>query len=354
MMLAYLGSKWQLSKEVVQEKAPLPTASVIIPFRNEAENLPVIFERLDLQALEGIEIIWVDDHSEDESYFILQECRKNAKGFHKLLKSEFNGKKAAITIGINNAEGEVILTTDADCLPPENWINRFRQFFQNHEIQLVAGPVMSVNQGGFFSAFQQVEWASILLVTQFGFASGNSITCSAANLAYRKSAFKAVDGYIGNITVPSGDDEFILKKIVAKYGKAAATYHLDKSLLMFTQPAQDLAEIINQRVRWASKWHVHQSWSHAFAAVFAFTWQITFLLMVGWCFGSTSGFAAAIILIGLKYFAEHLFLGRVLKDFKLSPRFKDMFLTSVIHPFFVIRVAFGTIAGKYTWKGRSK
>lgn len=353
MVLAYLGSKWKIVKIRTFENTELPTASVVIPFRNEAKNLPTLFKILDHQVDEGIEIIWVDDHSEDGSFQIVENLKKNSKGVHKLLRSNQIGKKAAIVLGVNSAGGEIILTTDADCIPPENWINLIRQFFLEPEVKFLAGPVMTVNEGGIFSTFQQIEWASILLVTQFGFAIGKSFTCSAANMAYRKSAFFAVEGYNGNLAVPSGDDEFLLKKIVDEFGKTSARYQSQEDLLMWTKPAQHVAELVNQRVRWASKWHVHKSWSHALAAVFAFAWQATFLLLIGIGFFSDTGLYALALLIGLKFSAELVFLGRVLKDFKIEFKQTEMFLTSLIHPLFVILIAFGTIAGKYTWKGRS-
>ncbi len=353
MVLAYLGSKWQIIKIGTFENVVLPTASVVIPFRNEAINLPTLFNLLDHQVGEGIEIIWVDDHSEDGSFEIVEKLKRNSKGVHKLLKSNRIGKKSAIVLGVNSAKGEIILTTDADCRPPENWINHIRQFFHEPEVKLVAGPVMSIYQRGIFGAFQQIEWASILLVTQFGFAVGNSFTCSAANMAYRKSSFFAVGGYDGNLAMPSGDDEFLLKKIVEKFGKASVRYLPKENLLMLTKPSQHLSELVNQRVRWASKWHVHQSWSHAIAAVLAFSWQATFLLLIGMAFFRDTGLFALTFLIGMKFLSEHVFLGRILNDFKIHVKKTDMFLTSLIHPLFVILVAFGTIAGKYTWKGRS-
>jgi hypothetical protein len=116
------------------------------------------------------------------------------------------------------------------------------------EVHLVAGPVISSGQSGFFDRFQQIEWASILLVTQAGFSLGNPIMCSAANMAFRKSSFLQVNGFEGNDHIPTGDDEFLLKKTVRHFGAVSARYMNDRNVLVKTRPHAKWSELFSQRI----------------------------------------------------------------------------------------------------------
>jgi glycosyltransferase involved in cell wall biosynthesis len=96
--------------------------SVIIPFRNEDKNLLKLinsFKQLDMSAL-NVEFIFVNDHSTDQ----FQEICKHVK--FKFVSYDLphgqTGKKAALTYGIEKANGEIIVTTDADCEVPSGWV----------------------------------------------------------------------------------------------------------------------------------------------------------------------------------------------------------------------------------------
>src|SRR5690606_11701449 len=109
----------------------------------------------------------------------------------------------------------------------------------------------------------------------FMFSRGQALLCSGANLAYRKSAFEGVEGYSGNENYASGDDEFLLKKVIQEYGKNAVHYLHGVEVLVMTKPLKSWDELVWQRVRWASKWRAHQSPIHGFTAFF--TYLLAFL-----------------------------------------------------------------------------
>lgn len=91
--------------------------SVVIPFFNEARNIPILFDEL-FRALEvsglSFEILAVDDGSGDETPRLLKEEAKK-RGKIKVIRFRKNfGQTAALSAGFDLAQGEVIVTMDGD------------------------------------------------------------------------------------------------------------------------------------------------------------------------------------------------------------------------------------------------
>jgi cellulose synthase/poly-beta-1,6-N-acetylglucosamine synthase-like glycosyltransferase len=206
---------------------------------------------------------------------------------------------------------------------------------------------------GFFQKFQQIEWASVLLLTQFYFSKGAPLMCSGANLGFRKSAFWEVEGYSGNQHLLSGDDEFLLKKISSRFGSQACVYLPFRENLVKTVSHSTWQSLINQRIRWAGKWSVHRSFLHGFSAIFSFIAQFIWLGSI-WFFCQNITFLFFLFLIWMvKILSERVALGRVLGSLSVPVSIGDFVLTSLIHPIYVIWVGIGSLRGKFTWKGRA-
>ncbi|HSF53026.1 MAG TPA: glycosyltransferase [Algoriphagus sp.] len=352
VLLSWFAKKWPNPIPQADSIGEYPTVTLLIPFRNEMENLDRLTDEILKINYPKLEIILVDDQSEDDSFHFLKR-KTSLDPRIKVLQSPGTGKKSALEYGILNAEGEVILCSDADCRFPKNWIQRMITPFANPKIQLVAGPIISEGQTTFFRRFQQIEWSSILLLTQFFFNRNNPLMCSGANLAYRKSAFLEVNGYEGNLQQLSGDDEFLLKKISSRFGKGSCVYLPFSENLVFTAPQSDFSALLNQRVRWAGKWKVHRDFGHALSAIISFIFQLIWLgsfVLLGF---EWYGIVVFTIVWTGKFSAEKNALGKVLKclGVRLSPW--DFLKTGLTHPVYVIGVALGTWRGKFVWKGRT-
>ena len=354
LALAWISCYWP-SKSSNIPLSPVQPAriSVVIPFRNESRLVSHLIPELHKIRHRVHEILLVDDQSEDDSFEKFNLAAEEVPNL-KVLKSTGLGKKAALSKGILEAVGDIILTSDADCKFPETWASEMIRQFENPSVQLVAGPVITEDsKRSLFNGFQQIEWASILLLTQFFFEKGNPLMCSGANLAFRKSAFDQVHGYSGNEKFLSGDDEFLLKKIHQHFGPDSSRYLPIRNALVKTEPQQTWGALLNQRVRWAGKWKLHRSFSHGLVAVFSFVAQ---LIWIGSVFFLLVGEISILAFLGIwlvKIVAEGIAFRKVLKSLKLSFSWPDLLATSVIHPFYVLAVGIGTIQGKFNWKGRS-
>lgn len=351
LLLSELARFWP---EKVSETKPVQTVlivTILIPCRNEAENIHRLTEQLKKLQFPNLELILVDDNSEDNSFELIEAARMRDQRMVPL-RSPGEGKKAALEFGVNQAKGEIILCSDADCFFPRNWVEGMISPFENRETQLVAGPVMVTDNGRFLGAFQQADWASILLITAYFFSKNKPLMCSGANFAYRKSAFLEVGGYEGNRDFASGDDEFLLKKMGKKFGSGSCVYLPFAENLVQTKPEPSLEALLNQRVRWAGKWRAHRSFSHAVSAVFSFLIQLVWLGSFGLLAMGSMGLLVFGLVWTSKIFTEKRSLGKVLKSLGIQYRKTDSILTSFIHPIYVLAVGLGSIVGNFVWKGR--
>ncbi|SFT66904.1 Glycosyltransferase, catalytic subunit of cellulose synthase and poly-beta-1,6-N-acetylglucosamine synthase [Algoriphagus locisalis] len=355
--LSYFTLHWWMSRfwapksEISADQTFVPAVTLLIPFRNEAENIPGLCLNLKKLTYPDLQILLIDDHSEDNSLALLQKTFKRDH-YVRILKSGNLGKKSALEVGVKEAKGQIMLCTDADCEFAEDWVESMVLPFQDPKVQLVTGTVMVEEKPGFLADFQAMDWASILVLTNYSFAQKKPLMCSAANLAYRKEAFEEVNGYEGNRQVASGDDEFLLKKIHAKYGKDACHYLVSADTSVKTKAEPTWDSLISQRVRWASKWRAHFSISHACSAIAAFLIQLVWIGSVYLVLLGAKGLLTFGVAWLIKIAAEKLSLGKVLKTMGRQLNTGAILQISVVHPFYVLRVGIAALSGKFTWKGR--
>lgn len=92
--------------------------SLIIPVYNEAENLPILYDSIQqtLKANKNIwEVIFIDDGSSDGSFDVLKSLVEKDPEHVRVVAFRRNfGQTAAITAGIDHAQGEIIVLMDAD------------------------------------------------------------------------------------------------------------------------------------------------------------------------------------------------------------------------------------------------
>lgn len=351
ILLLHLGGYWPKARSKELALACTPSVTLLIPFRNEIEFLPKLLPKLANLKYPNFQILLIDDHSEDGS---IEYLEKHLKHYPKvqLIESGGFGKKAAIEYGITQASGEIIITSDADCTFEEAWITSMVAPFLDTKIQFVAGPVLLENERSFVSKFQLIDWASILLVTNYFFKWQRPLMCSAANMAYRKTVFQRINGYEGNRHYSSGDDEFLLKKIMKEYGGESCVYIINTNSLVLTKAERSWSALFNQRIRWASKWSAHSSFYHICSATGAFMIALIWLLIYGMLAFGGKGVLVLMICLSVKYVIEYLVLGKILKSFNREYSFLSFICASFIYSFYVMRVTWGALQGNFTWKGR--
>lgn len=318
--------------------------SVIVPVRNEANHIERLLNDLTRLHYTNFQIVIVDDHSTDDTLKIL---KASVLPQLTVISNPGKGKKSALAEGVRISEGQIIATTDADCSLPEDWLKTINQYFQNKDTVFLFGPVRLKQTGSFFSALQAIEFASLVGTGAATIAFNKPTICNGANLAYRKEVFIEVNGYEGNLHIPSGDDEFLMRKIHKRYARGI---HFSKAAVVETLPARDLRSFLRQRMRWASKWRHNTSAFSITLAIFILLTQVASV----WCMVSllTSVSYLPVILLIIKFFIEALFLFSVCHFLKITWNWLAFMVLQVVYPFYVIGVGITSNFISGSWKGR--
>jgi biofilm PGA synthesis N-glycosyltransferase PgaC len=318
--------------------------SVVIPVRNEANTIKALLDSLARQRFKNFEVIIVNDHSQDKSAEIVRQHPLNVV----LVENRGFGKKKALTSGIEMAKGSIIVTTDADCFVSPEWLRSIEIFFRDENVKLSFGGV-SMSQQSFFSIIQSIEFASLIGTAAATAALDKPTMCNGANLAYRKDVFYEVGGYEGNFEIPSGDDEFLMRKIHQQYPTGIHFIALPAAVVgTLSQP--NIRSFIQQRLRWAAKWKYNSSAGTIMLAFFLLMAQLSAIACMYYLATSFSFWAA--IILASKAAVEMVFLYRVCGFLRLSWNWPAFLILQIVYPWYVIGIGVASNFMSNSWKGR--
>src|ERR1035437_2635989 len=154
---------WKKNPIFVNRETDLvfPTVSIVIACKNEEKNIPKLVSALENLSYKNFELIFINDHSKDKSREQLLEISTLFKNIQIIDAIGF-GKKNAIKEGIHKATGDLIVTTDADCIPNAKWIETILQFQIRNPSDLIICPVKFSGNTTFFSKLQEIEFVSLI------------------------------------------------------------------------------------------------------------------------------------------------------------------------------------------------
>lgn len=330
--------------------------SVIIPFRNEEEN--IVQNVLSLQKVEfpsdNFEIIYVDDHSIDNSVDLLKS--KVSSDSIKIISVPDNyspnaHKKRAIRFGIDNSQGDIIVTSDADCFYNKDWLNSLLGYF-DESTGFVSGPVKFQSENKIFSQIQQIEFAGLVIVGAGLIGNGSPTICNAANIAFSKKAYKDVNGYNDNLNLSSGDDELLMQKIAASQ-KYKVQFSIDHDSFVETKSNKNLFEFYHQRKRWASKGLFYNSKLLILKLILIFLFFLSLIVL-----------AVSAIWLGIEllYFSIVYFILKMTFEFRVLKKGKSVFFENLtlkyfipaelLHIPYILVAGISGLFGNYLWKER--
>lgn len=341
---------------LASETNPKTFFAIVVPFRNESKHLPVLLnsiKNLNYPA-DLFEIILIDDGSEDDSVRQVYHWRMENGVFQTTLLENIrlsnSPKKDAITRAIPIIKNQWVVTTDADCTVPENWLKTLDAYIQHHNVKMIAGAVVYDVQRSFLQHFQQLDLASLQGTTIGSFGMQLGFMCNGANLCYTKSLFEELHGFSGNNQLASGDDVFLLQKAVRKYPEQVH-YLKSKAAIVHTKPLRSWRALFSQRVRWASKTSAYDSLFGKDLAVIVFMANLTLILSFILCVAGCTPWWTVGVLFLLKFSVDYSLLYQS-NRFLRSKRMWYVLSSSIVYPFFCVAVAMASWFGSYEWKGR--
>jgi len=326
--------------------------SIIIAFRNEAQNLISILN--DLQAVDYskslFEIILVDDESTDNSKQIVIDYIHDNKLNWKLLSSK-GGKKAAIKTALQTARNEYIFSTDADCKIPKDILCSYNQHLQLKKSKLIAGPVDFYSNNSILGKLMELEFMSLIVSGAGAIGIGKPTMLNAANMVFeRKIAIESID-YIYNTTVQSGDDIFLLHYIISKYGENEISFIKNKKSIIKTPAPDSLISWTKQRIRWASKAKHYKINHTSKSAIIVLLYNIILFSSFFLLNNPNYWFIYPILLI-TKSAIDFSILKSAASFFNKKLPFLLYFFLEILYPFYIVVIGIVSQFIKVEWKGR--
>jgi cellulose synthase/poly-beta-1,6-N-acetylglucosamine synthase-like glycosyltransferase len=313
------------------------------------------FDRLQYPA--HLVNIWIsDDFSEDDTAQLVRRWAPDCRFPVHLIEAgqgDQPGKKAALDRAIRLSEGELIMTTDADCHVPPGWIHSVVNCYISNEAQMVTGMVRIAPYSGFFEKIQGLEFLSLSGSGAVSVIRKKPMMCNGANLAFTREAFLKAGGYDYGGQTASGDDTFLMLKIHRQI-PGSVHFMKDKNGIVTTAPLISAGALFRQRMRWISKTR-HYKEKHIrliglfLAAAHLIPLFSLLLAIAGYC-----PWWFPLLVWTVKGFPEWLFLMNI-TGFTGDRKLLCLFLPAIIlYPFYTITgMASAVVSGSYEWKGRT-
>lgn len=361
LLMLWYSRGWRKLPEFVPARPAegTTTVTVIIPARDEAENLPVLLKALQQQTYPAglLEVIVVDDFSTDDTAGIVTRFPaanvRLLKMADMLTKDErLNAyKKKAITMAIARAKGDLIVTTDADCVMGPKWIETIVRFYETYRPKFIAAPVSFYRERNFFMKLQSLDFMTMQGITGAVARLKSGTMCNGANLAYEKSAFHAVGGFNGIDNIASGDDMLLMYKVYNAYPEGVM-YLKNDDVIVRTLPVETLRGFMNQRIRWSSKADKYEDRRLTWMLLLVYFFNVALLAMGAIALFIPYWWPVFLILMLYKATLELYFLVPVAGFFHKTALLVWFIPGQIFHiPYIVLAGWLGKF-GSYQWKGR--
>ena len=321
--------------------------TVVVACRNEETHVRNLIACMAQQSNQNFELIMVNDHSVDAT----RNYIKTAQALYpkiQLIDAVGYGKKNALKEGILQSKGNLIITTDADCLPSYHWLESIACFQLKNNCDLIICPVKLSGKDSFYTYLQILEFTSLVASAAGAAGVGKPILCNGANLAFKRNAWlKSVDDL--HAEEQSGDDMFLLESIKKRGGKI--NFLKSESAFVTTKQSNTLLDLLKQRRRWSSKSRFYRDWQLIFTALEVFAicllllvWGVLSFYKIGYLYIFSA-------LFFFKYFLDSVFLSTVSKFFQLNNIWLFSFFLSLVYPFYIVFVAVSSMLVKpKAWK----
>ncbi|ABG59445.1 glycosyltransferase family 2 protein [Cytophaga hutchinsonii] len=352
---------WQRIQEYDIDPSYMPDTSVavILPVRNEIDKIESVLHDLLIQEYpqELFTVYLVDDASTDGTTQVLQNWAMRYPDRFRMVCIQpayagWKGKKKQIASALAQSASALILTTDADCRHLPAWIKTMVYTQLKTQASFVSGPVRMQGEYTFWNKFQWIEFASLVGSGASAIGLQVPLMCNGANILYTREAYNAVGGFEGNTAVASGDDEFLMHKLVAARGAGSVVFCKQQHAVVSTGSATSWQEFRNQRKRWASKWEHYALWYVQAVAIWIFVFHFTLLVCSALALIFVTAWYWAVAMWATKIIFDYFYLKSVARFLSIDFKKSTFMYAVLIYPAYVIYFGLMARFGTYTWKER--
>jgi poly-beta-1,6-N-acetyl-D-glucosamine synthase len=354
MIGIYSFGWFRLRKQSIPVYKTPVTVSVLVAARNEQDNIGVLLQSLQKQYYpsELLEVLIIDDHSDDRTAEIIQQyCAAQPDFPLRRMPSEGRGKKAALNTGLQQAKGELVLITDADCILPATWVQSMAAAYSHSGAQLLLGPVRLLPTKGFFGNLQELEFISLMGSTAGAAGAGLPVMGNGANIGFNRETARALNAFEQQ-AYTSGDDMFLLMAVRKKFGAGSIKFVFSNEALVETKTEKSLMGFLRQRMRWVSKSRGYRDPFVVVPAmvVFAFN-SLLFLTLLAGIYHSLFFFVFAMFIL-LKFVVDYPLLYLATGFMKRRNLLRFSLLLEFFYPVYVVFTSLAGLLLPFSWKGR--
>jgi len=351
----YLGMFYRgLGRKYTAATNAQPFVSVVVAARNEEGTIARLLTSLINQDYpeSNYEIIIADDGSEDSTARIVEDFQNKSDNLILLsvtISDEvISRKKNAIAQAVQKSSGEIILTTDADCVLTFQWISGMVRYF-GRGVGMVAGMstpfIPNWKQATLVQKYEYIDTIGLFFAAAGALGTGKAFSCSGQNMGYTREAFDKVQGYERIKDHISGDD-VLLMQLIRRAGYEIR-FAFGKETQALTKSETRLGNFLNQRSRWASNERIQISLNFDFYLYLADVFLLNVLIIIGLFFIPLYAAGAWFV----KMIGEFIILRRGIDRFDLQKKSLSLFpFWAILQPLYIMIVGIGGKLHLFSWK----
>jgi len=311
----FLFGKFSFLKPIKRKHQTLPV-SVIICAKNEANNLQKNLPFIANQSYPKFEIVLVNDASTDDTLKIMRDFQlkysssKLSIQIQSIQNKEAKGKKSALSLGIDTANNNYLVLTDADCKPiSSNWITEITSHINGEkEIILGYGAYQKI-ENSFLNKLIRFE-TLITAIQYFSYAKiGKAYMGVGRNMAYKKAVYTKNKGFQKHMHITSGDDDLFINEVSNKQNTEIC---FSKSSFTVSKPETHFKKWISQKRRHITTANHYKNFHKLLLGLFYISqilfWVLAVLLLV-----LQINTTITLVLITFRFIIWYLIIGKSAK-----------------------------------------
>ncbi len=347
----FFFSRLVFHKEKARETSRTNAVSVIICARDEAENLANNLPGALVQDYKTThEVIVVNDNSYDDSKYVLEELKKTFRQLHVVELTQeakmIPGKKFPLSIGIKTAKYEIVLLTDADCVPAsEHWITSMQEVYDD-KTEIVLGYGAYFKKKGLLNKI--IRWETFHAALQyFSYAlAGTAYMGVGRNLSYKKAIFYRHKGFSAHNNLPGGDDDLFINMAATRRN---TKININKDSFTLSKPAITWKQWFSQKKRHYTTSRYYKPLHKFLLGLYAFSHFLFYPLLILSCIFFNWKFA--LIAFGARFILQAIVFYKTMKKLDekdLFPLF--LFFDLWMFMYYILFFPALIIKPKPTWK----
>ncbi|MDA1193175.1 MAG: glycosyltransferase [Candidatus Poribacteria bacterium] len=336
----------------------LPFVSVIVAARNESANIDACLSSLTAQdyPTDRYEILLIDDHSTDDTRARADSHRADLDTLRVIALADANdpsvtGKQHALDAGIRQSRGEIIASTDADCVVPTTWLSGIVEQF-DEKTGVVAGfSMLDAPRDGErpFIKIQSLELLGLFAAFAGSIRWNVALACTGNNLAYRRVVYEELGGFMKMGFTVAEDNMFL--QWVNRHTDWNIRVTCDGDVTVRTHPQRTFRDFLRQRLRWASNSLENRVEALAFMVV-AYLVNLLVPVTLGLGIVGIAPMWWAVGIAAMKWTPEALLLWRGLSLFKRRDLLIYAPIMAPFHSMYVLIAGLLGLSGRAVWKNR--